>query len=322
MASSTYISGAMASRRRLALRRGEKGFPGGVTGRPDVWTRRRSSSLGLRRCGGHTWDVTRLAIVSDSHLSPRTPEADANWTAIVDHLAITEPDLVIHAGDISLDGAHSGEDLKHAKVQLDRLDAPWRAIPGNHDVGETDDVAASVVEDRRASYEAIFGDRSWTIDLDDWRLVGIDSQELLNGEAGAEASWAWLEGQLDSELRLAVFQHRPLRPLEATETDTARRYIIEPARSLLGNLFQDAGVELLVTGHVHQWRSVDVAGIRHVWAPSSWATLSDDYQPVIGDKTVGLVEIDLDRHDEAALVVPSAVVQEVVGVTIPFPYDH
>ncbi|MDH3684407.1 MAG: metallophosphoesterase, partial [Acidimicrobiia bacterium] len=229
-------------------------------------------------------------------------------------------DVVIHAGDISLDGAHSGEDLAHAKVQLDRLDAPWRAIPGNHDVGETDGVEASVVEARRASYEAVFGDRSWIIDLDDWRLIGIDSQELLNGEAGAEAAWAWLEAQLNSELRLAVSQHRPLRPLEATETDTDRRYIIEPARSRLEGLYQDAGVELLVSGHVHQWRSVDVAGIWHVWVPSSWATLPDDYQPVIGDKTVGLVEIDLDHHDEAALVVPSAVVQEVVGVTIPFPY--
>ncbi|MGI9598180.1 MAG: metallophosphoesterase family protein [Acidimicrobiales bacterium] len=266
--------------------------------------------------------MTRLVIVSDSHLSPRTPEADTNWTAIIDHLAIGEPALVVHAGDISLDGANRGEDLEHAKAQLDRLEAPWRAIPGNHDVGETHDAAASLVEARRASYEALFGDRSWTVDLDGWRLIGIDSQELLNSEAGAEAAWAWLRAQLDSELRLAVFQHRPLRPLEAIETDTARRYVIEPARSRLEALFRDAGIELLVSGHVHQWRSMDVAGVRHIWAPSSWATMPDDYQPVIGDKTVGLVEIDLDRHDEAALVVPSSVVQEVVGVTIPFPYDH
>lgn len=261
-------------------------------------------------------------IVSDSHLSPRTPEADTNWTAIVDHLANSEPDLVIHAGDISLDGANSREDLEHAKIQLDQLDAPWRAIPGNHDVGETDDAAASVVEDRRARYESIFGDRSWTIDLDGWRLIGIDSQELLHSEAAPEASWVWLESQLKTELRVAVFQHRPLRPLEATETDTARRYVIEPGRSRLEALFQDAGIELLVTGHVHQWRSVDVAGIQHVWAPSTWATMPDDYQPVIGDKTVGLVEIDLDQHDQAALVVPPAVVQQIVGATIPFPYDH
>ena len=69
------------------------------------------------------------------------PGGDRNWTAIVDHLAITKPDLVIHAGDISLDGAHSREDLEHAKVQLDRLGAPWRAVPGNHDLGETDGCA-------------------------------------------------------------------------------------------------------------------------------------------------------------------------------------
>ncbi|MGH1490203.1 MAG: metallophosphoesterase family protein [Acidimicrobiales bacterium] len=266
--------------------------------------------------------MTRLTIVSDSHLSPRTPEADANWTAIVDHLAAAKPDLVIHTGDISLDGTHRKEDLEHAKAQLDRLAAPWRAIPGNHDVGETAEVAASIVDERRKTYETIFGERWWTIDVDGWRLIGIDSQELLNSDAAAEPSWAWLETALDSELRLAVFQHRPLRTLEATEIDTPRRYIIEPARSRLETLLQDAGVELLVSGHVHQWRSVDVAGMRHLWAPSSWATMSDDYQPVIGQKTVGLVEVDLDRHTEAALVVPSAIGQEVVGVTIPVPYDH
>lgn len=261
-------------------------------------------------------------MVSDSHLSPRTPEADANWDAVVDHLAADQPDLVIHAGDISLDGANQRRDLEHAKRQLDRLDAPWRAVPGNHDVGEAGDGSRALVEDRRVSYQSVFGDRSWAVELGDWRLIGVDSQELLSGEAGVEAAWTWLAAQLVPGPRLALVLHRPVQPFEVSEADTPARYVTEPARSRLGALLDGAEVELIVSGHVHQWRSVAATGARHVWAPSTWATLPDDYQPVIGDKTVGLVEIDLDRHHDAALVVPPSMSPEIVGVTIPFPYDH
>lgn len=266
--------------------------------------------------------MTRLLIVSDSHLSPRTPEADANWTVVVDHVTDVGAEFVVHAGDISLDGARTDGDLEHAKAQLDRLPTPWRAIPGNHDVGEADEGSLADVNHRRRRYETVFGDRFWATDLKRWRLVGIDSQELLGLSDEVEPAWQWLEAQLATSQPIAVIQHRPLRPLVEAEVDTPRRYIVEPVRSRLETLYRQAGVELLVTGHVHQWRSVDVDGMRHLWAPSTWATMPDDYQPVIGDKMVGLVEIDLDRPQDAALVVPSQVDQQVVGVSIPMPYDH
>ena len=44
--------------------------------------------------------TTRLAIVSDTHLSSATPEADANWDAVVRHVDETRPDLVLHLGDL------------------------------------------------------------------------------------------------------------------------------------------------------------------------------------------------------------------------------
>jgi len=47
--------------------------------------------------------MARLTVVSDSHLSTRTPEADENWTAVLQHVLASRPDLVIHAGDLSLD---------------------------------------------------------------------------------------------------------------------------------------------------------------------------------------------------------------------------
>jgi len=78
----------------------------------------------------------RLIIVSDTHLSPATPEAHANWEAVVEHVAAAAPDLVIHAGDLTLDGAHAPDELSYARRQLDRLPVRWRAVPGNHDIGD------------------------------------------------------------------------------------------------------------------------------------------------------------------------------------------
>ncbi len=75
-----------------------------------------------------------MLVVSDSHLSERAAEAGANWmavTALAEHV-----ELVIHAGDLTLDGARNPADLKYARRMLDGLPVPWVAIPGNHDVGD------------------------------------------------------------------------------------------------------------------------------------------------------------------------------------------
>lgn len=267
--------------------------------------------------------MARVLVVSDSHLSPRTPEADTNWSATLAWIAdeAADADLVVHTGDISLDGAGGRTDLDHARAQLDQLPIPWLAVPGNHDIGDLNGDHGLIDDERRARYETVFGDRFWTTELGGWRLVGIDIQELLGGGTAAEQWWRWLDEQLEADRRLAVFQHRPIVPLAEGEDDKPGRYVIEPGRERLLTVYAEAGVELVVSGHVHQWRSVERDGIRHVWVPSTWATMPDSFQPLIGEKVVGLTTIDLDDHDEAALVVPDGMAQDVIGETIPFPYS-
>ena len=68
----------------------------------------------------------QLVVVSDSHLSGRAPEAERNWSAVVDHVHRTRPDLVVHVGDLSLDGENDAEDLDYAREQLGRLCAGSR----------------------------------------------------------------------------------------------------------------------------------------------------------------------------------------------------
>src|SRR6516225_9914853 len=77
-----------------------------------------------------------VIFVSDTHLSPDAPEAQENWAAVVRYITAAAPDLVIHLGDLSLDGARNPADLDYARRQLDFLPVEWRAIPGNHDIGD------------------------------------------------------------------------------------------------------------------------------------------------------------------------------------------
>ena len=66
----------------------------------------------------------RAVLVSDTHLSPDAPEAEANWAAVLRYVAAAAPDLVIHLGDLSLDGARNARDLDYARRQLDLLPVP------------------------------------------------------------------------------------------------------------------------------------------------------------------------------------------------------
>lgn len=262
--------------------------------------------------------------VSDSHLSPRAPFADAHWQAIIEYTAVSAPDLVVHTGDISLDGADRRDDLEHAREQLDRLPAPWLAIPGNHDIGDAAPSSQPVDETRRLRYSEVFGDASWAFDFDGWRLVGVDVQTLLSTLPAAGELWDWLDDALDRPAPTVLFVHRPLHPLAIGEADEPHRYVTEPARSRLGRLAAAGGVRLVASGHVHQWHHAEVAAASHVWAPSTWAALPDRVQPVIGAKLVGAVEHTLtpDGGVASELVQPPGVGQVVVGDDFASPYDH
>jgi len=96
--------------------------------------------------------AVRVTVVSDIHLSAAAPVAQANWEAVVRHIAADAPDIVLHLGDLTRDGANGRRDLDHGRRQLDRLPVPWHAVPGNHDVGDNPSVdtpAAAAADDDR-----------------------------------------------------------------------------------------------------------------------------------------------------------------------------
>jgi 3',5'-cyclic-AMP phosphodiesterase len=267
--------------------------------------------------------VPRIVHVSDSHLSAAAPEAGANWSAVVEYVRRDVPDLVVHSGDISLNGADDPDDLEHARERLAELPSPWLAIPGNHDIGDFGDVQERIDATRYQRYVDVFGADNWSTMLDGWRVVGLDVQALVAGIDVAGDVWSWLEGELSQPGPAVLFLHRPMRPWAADEDDHPVRYVTEPARERLTRLIASSGVRMVGSGHVHQWRRVEDDGRAHVWAPSTWASLPDWLQPVIGSKLTGVVEHTL--HDDSVtstVVQPPGIADLVLGEDIESPYDH
>ena len=80
--------------------------------------------------------MTRVVQISDTHLSPKKTHFAGNWKPLLAWVAAQRPDLVVHTGDVTVDGADVEEDLRHCAELLRSLPAPVLAVPGNHDVGE------------------------------------------------------------------------------------------------------------------------------------------------------------------------------------------
>lgn len=282
-------------------------------------------------------DAVRVVVVSDSHLSDRTPEALANWRAVVDDVAADPPDVVVHAGDISADGAARPGDLTVARRELDRLAgagapaARLLVLPGNHDVGENphqgQDDYPQVSSERLARYRVAIGPDRWCIDVPGWRLVGLNAQLLGSGLDDEEDQRAWLADAVSvpphGSRHLALFLHKPLfDPPDRPDPGQPGRYVVPAARTRLDAALEGTPLRAVVCGHVHQFRRHALDGVTHAWAPTTWATLPDRIQPALGRKQTGVLELALgvDGTVGADLRRPDGLGDHVVGDDVADPY--
>jgi 3',5'-cyclic AMP phosphodiesterase CpdA len=80
----------------------------------------------------------RIVQISDTHLSRDKPHFLENWAPLAAWIADQHPDLVIHTGDVTFDGAGVEVDLSYAAQLMDELGIRWRGTR-HHD--EVDAVA-------------------------------------------------------------------------------------------------------------------------------------------------------------------------------------
>lgn len=130
----------------------------------------------------------RLLQISDTHLSARHDAFRDNAEAFASWVASQHADLVVHSGDLAMDGAGDAADLHHAMDWIRSLDREVLIVPGNHDVGDTAAIRPDqTVDDARlAAWRDIVGPDRWVRDAAGSRLIGLNAMLLGSGHAEEE----------------------------------------------------------------------------------------------------------------------------------------
>ncbi|ANW02642.1 metallophosphoesterase family protein [Bradyrhizobium icense] len=242
----------------------------------------------------------RLTQISDTHLARRLQQLTDNFHRVSEHIDATRPDLVVNTGDLAFDAPTSPDDLTFAKELHDALPVPCRHLPGNHDVGDNPTAVGAppkppATEQERQKYLAVIGEDRWRFDAAGWSFIGLNSLIMNTGIDSETEQFDWLASELArvNSQPVALFLHKPLflnAPDDPEMAETAIRYVPQPKRKDLIELFATVDLRLVASGHVHQRRDFTYRHTRHVWAPSTGFILPERIQPVIGIKEVGLVE--------------------------------
>jgi 3',5'-cyclic AMP phosphodiesterase CpdA len=249
----------------------------------------------------------RVIQISDTHLSPGKTHFLDNWPPLARWIAEQQPDLVIHTGDVTVDGAGVEEDLRHAAGLMRELGVPFRAVPGNHDVGNPGDRHQPVDAGRLLRWRSHFGADRWVEDVENWRLIGFDAMLLGSGEPEETAQDDWLRTVMGDagDRHIAWFLHRPLFLDSLDEGDTGYWSVKPQPRSRLLELVRRNSVGLVASGHLHKAHDFLDDGTRYVWAPASAFLLGlvPGAPPMPGEDRLGAVIYEIDGRSLNADIV-------------------
>jgi 3',5'-cyclic AMP phosphodiesterase CpdA len=237
----------------------------------------------------------KIAQISDTHLTYRGGLTEQNFRRLVAHFNDeARPDLVVITGDIQVIHPDDHADREFARTLAGTLTVPFRALPGNHDVGEPAEhpwAGLAVTDERVAAYEAAWGRSYWRHDQDGAVLIGLNS-ELMGSGLGREAEmWAWLEEEvagLPAGAPILLFLHKPVWPV--LDGPVAHQLEVSPASrerllALLGGALRAVG-----SGHLHSYRHQMRGDVQEVWAPSTAFAVTEEHTRRGGLGEIGYVE--------------------------------
>ncbi len=194
----------------------------------------------------------RLVQLSDIHFGGENKEAVEAATAWINE---ARPDLVVVAGDLTLDGKTPEFDA--AAAWLKRLPDPMIVVPGNHD---TPFVGPRELFERFTRTWRRFKDRFGDEDGAAWRAPGITVTSL-NTARAAQVRWNWSKGAVShGQVR------RIVRELKAAPAGDLKVVVCHhPLMEVLGgpmtakvhggvsaaSHFVEAGADVILSGHIH-----------------------------------------------------------------------
>jgi 3',5'-cyclic AMP phosphodiesterase CpdA len=216
----------------------------------------------------------RFAIISDPHIAlPETVWQHPNRFHLCElsipaietvfaELSQIDLDFLLLPGDLT----QHGEPTNHAWLadRLAQLPYPAYVIPGNHDIPQLEANETSIA---MATFPYYYRNCGYTDPTQFYytcqpcpgiRLIGLNSNtfDAAGNQQGVmdQAQLVWLQevlANVQDELVLVMVHHNVLEHIPGQANDAmARRYILENAPTLV-NLLQQAGVQLVFTGHLH-----------------------------------------------------------------------
>ena len=196
--------------------------------------------------------MTSFAHVSDLHFGEHDPRVAE---ALLLDLRAQRPDVVVVSGDLTQRAKKS--EFLAARAWLDRLESPWLAIPGNHDI---------------PLFNVL---RRWLAPLSRWRrYIGADDEVFFgNGDVAilglnTARRNRWKEGRiaeaqidfvrtrlaaLPVETLCVLVTHHPFLPAPDERAWTP----MQRGEQALAEL-RESGLDLLLSGHQHRAYSADV----------------------------------------------------------------
>jgi 3',5'-cyclic AMP phosphodiesterase CpdA len=265
----------------------------------------------------------KIIQITDTHFSPGKPHFNGNWEPLARWIEESGADLVIHTGDLTVDGADRDEDITFSMDLMRQISVPMLLVPGNHDVGDLPGTSQPVNAVRLDRWRRLVGPDYWAEDLGGWRLIGIDSLLLGSESAEEEAQFDWLQGMLEGrgDLRVAIFAHKPLFVDDPNEGDTGYWSVRPAPRRRLYDLIAAHDVALFASGHLHWAWKGRFNRTSVVWGPSAAFVIDTMEREMPGERLIGAVvhEFDTDVTSEIVAVpgMKAYVLDDVVAEVYP-----
>ncbi|MBB3645487.1 alkaline phosphatase D [Rhizobium sp. BK619] len=246
----------------------------------------------------------KIIQITDTHFSPNKPHFNGNWAPLLSWIEATGADLVIHTGDLTVDGADKDEDITFSMDLMRQVSIPMLIVPGNHDVGHLKGSDQPVNPERLARWRSLAGDDRWLEDAAGWRFIGLNSLLLGHEDEEEEAQFEWLAKALEDRAgrRVALFAHKPLFVDARDEGDTGYWSVRPAQRRRLYDLIAAHDVALFASGHLHWAWQGRFDNTQLTWGPSAAFIIDKMEREMPGERLIGAVVHEFDTAVESEIV--------------------
>lgn len=212
----------------------------------------------------------QLGFISSSNDFSAEKELMKRITAKVNAL---KPDFVVFSGDLVhwISNTAALDGFKQMCGEFD-ADIPLYFVPGNHDV-ENNAPAEKV-----AAFVERYGHDRFVRKAKGYTVIGYNSSVIKAATPAESEEYAWLERELKRARRnkpIILVAHYPMFVVSPDEKEEYHNIGIEMRGKYLA-LFEQYGVDLVLSGHLHYCAQGEYKGIKFMTAGPAGATLGND----------------------------------------------